>query len=105
MAIASAARYAPTATAKSKEEKQARTEKKEEEGTGGGGEKRERVMGGERGRPGRTGVCGSARNVVVLEKCKWDRPAVLRERMHEKGIDMNLTSTQARASMFVGNIA
>ena len=46
MAIASAARYAPTATAKSKEEKQARTEKKEEEGTGGGGEKRERVMGG-----------------------------------------------------------
>ncbi len=95
MAIASAARYAPTATAKSKEEKQARSEKEEEEGTGGGEEKRERVMGGERGGPGGTGVCGLARNVVVLEKCKWvgrREKVVLGERLDKSVVSVAVDS-------------
>ncbi len=71
MAITSEARYAPTASAKSKEKKRAKREEEEKESPGGGEEGGEREGGGGSGGPGRTGVRSLAWNTVSLDERKW----------------------------------
>ena len=103
MAMASEARCAPTASAKSKEEKHARREEEEKERSGRGEEGGESEGGGGRNGTGGTGVCGLAGNALSLDERKWvgRREKVVLEKGLEKSVVSVAVDTKVNQKLVV----